>query len=160
MGRLMKGCLLLLFLACFSVGGSAGALEKNMGGWEQDSPYNKMYDPAERDRIKGVVVKVKETPPLPGMSPATVLMVRESPDEVTLVHLCPSWYIGKKDTGIKKGDKVKIKGCWVEIDNTDVFMAAKVKKGDYFELKVRLTSDGTPFWTMSPEQLEKERSGS
>jgi hypothetical protein len=36
-------------------------------------------------------------------------------------------------------------------------MASKIKKGDYFVLKVRLTKDGTPFWTMSPEQLAKEK---
>jgi hypothetical protein len=36
-------------------------------------------------------------------------------------------------------------------------MASKIKMGDYFSLKVRLTKDGTPFWTMSPEQLAKER---
>jgi len=36
-------------------------------------------------------------------------------------------------------------------------MASKVKKGDFFEFKVRVTSDGTPFWTMSPEDQEKHR---
>ena len=39
-------------------------------------------------------------------------------------------------------------------------MASKVKKGDYFEFKVRLTNDGTPFWTMSPEDLKRERAES
>jgi len=32
-----------------------------------------------------------------------------------------------------------------------------VRKGDSPEFKVRLTKDGTPFWTMTPEQLAKER---
>jgi hypothetical protein len=36
-------------------------------------------------------------------------------------------------------------------------MASKVKKGDHYEFKVRLTKDGTPFWTMSPEELARER---
>jgi hypothetical protein len=36
-------------------------------------------------------------------------------------------------------------------------MASKIKKGDYFVLKVRLTKDGKPFWTMSPEELEQEK---
>ena len=30
-----------------------------------------------------------------------------------------------------------------------------VKKEDYFELKVRFTKDGIPFWTMTPEDLFK-----
>jgi len=36
-------------------------------------------------------------------------------------------------------------------------MASKVKRGNDFEFKVRLTKDGTPFWTMTPEQLARER---
>ena len=63
----------------------------------------------------------------------------------------------KKDIGIKKGDKVKVRGVWVEIDGEDVVIASKIKKGDYFELKVRLTNSGKPFWTMSPEELNKEK---
>jgi len=38
-----------------------------------------------------------------------------------------------------------------------VFLASKLKKGESQEFKVRLTKDGTPFWTMTPEQLAKER---
>jgi len=34
-------------------------------------------------------------------------------------------------------------------------MAAKIKKGEK-AIKVRLTSDGKPFWAMSPEELKKE----
>ena len=64
------------------------------------------------------------------------------------------------DVGVKPGERVKVKGVWAEINGHDIFMAAKIKKGDYFEFKVRLTSDGTPFWTMTPEQLEKERAAS
>ena len=41
-------------------------------------------------------------------------------------------------------------------------MAAKIKKkgSDVFVLKVRLTSDGKPFWIMGPEELAKERAES
>jgi hypothetical protein len=60
---------------------------------------------------------------------------------------------------VKKGDRVKIKGAWAEIDNKDVFMASKVKKSDsdVFEFKVRLTKNGKPFWTMTKEELALER---
>ena len=36
-------------------------------------------------------------------------------------------------------------------------MASKIKKGNYFEFKVRLTKNGKPFWTMTPEELSRER---
>jgi len=55
---------------------------------------------------------------------------------------------------------VKVKGVLAEIDEKEVFMASKIKKGDYFELKVRLSSDGTPFWTLTDEELVKERTAS
>jgi hypothetical protein len=35
-------------------------------------------------------------------------------------------------------------------------MASKVKQGEHFEFKVRLTKDGTPFWTMSEDELARE----
>jgi len=31
-----------------------------------------------------------------------------------------------------------------------------VKKGDFHEYKVRRTRDGTPYWTMTSEELAKE----
>ena len=50
-----------------------------------------------------------------------------------------------------------MKGVWAEINDEDVFMASKIKKGDFFEFKARLSSDGTPLWTLSDEELAKER---
>jgi len=61
------------------------------------------------------------------------------------------------DTGIRKGDELKIRGAWAEVGGKDVFLAAKIKKGEHFNLKVRLTKDGTPFWTMTPEQQAQEK---
>jgi hypothetical protein len=50
-----------------------------------------------------------------------------------------------------------LRGHYAEINGKEVIMAAKLKKkGKTF--KVRLTSDGTPFWTMSPARLQKELS--
>jgi len=126
-------------------------------GWEKDSSYDKLFDPKERDTLKGRLLKFIKVTPLPGMAPGTAFILEESKDEKILVHLCPASFATAKETGFKKGDKVKVKGSWAEIDGEDVFIAAKVKKGDHFQFKVRLTSDGTAYWTMSPEQLAKER---
>jgi hypothetical protein len=141
--------------------GAAGAAgPADMGGWDEDSAYNRMYDPIEMDKFKALVVKVTEVVPMPGMSPGVALEVREGKrgggDQI-LVHLCPTWFAEPGDIGIKRGDQVKLKGVWAEIDGKDVFMASKVKKGEYFEFKVRLTKNGKPFWTMSPEELKRER---
>jgi hypothetical protein len=137
--------------------GYAGEKGK-MVGWEKDGAYNKLYDLNEWDSFKGSVVGFKKITPLPGMSPGVALLVRDTDnDEIVQVHLGPKPFVNPSSIAVRKGDKVKVRGVWAEIDGKDVFMASKVKKGDFFEYKVRLTKDGTPFWTMSPEQLAKER---
>lgn len=150
-----------LILAVVAVGllepGWIGAAEKrDMQGWGINDPYNKHYDVKEFEKFRAWVVRLKEVVPMPGMSPATALDVRDG-SEIIEVQVCPTWFAKPGDIGVKKGDRVKIKGVWAEINGRDVFMASKIKKGDFFEFKVRLTKDGTPFWAMTPEQLAKER---
>lgn len=156
--RLIISCLVYLVVMIASSMTVAGET-KDMGGWGLDGAYNKFYNVAELDSFKAQVVKITEVPPMAGMSPGVILKVRESnvDNETTDIHVCPTWYRDVAGIGLKRGDRVKIRGVWAEIDGKDVFMASKIKKGDYFVLKVRLTKDGTPFWTMSAEQLAKEQ---
>jgi len=143
---------IVAFISSFAL--AADSAEKK--GWGANDPYNKLYNPKELERLKVNVVKVIEVTPMPGMSPATALEVREGSSAI-LVHLCPVWFAKPADVGVKPGDSVTIRGSWAEISGKDVFLAAKVKKGESQEFKVRLTKDGTPFWTMTPEQIAKER---
>jgi len=155
--------LIVPFAVLVMVASTGMAKGRDMGGWGKESPYNRLYDPAEADNFKAVVTEVKEVVPLPGMSPGVALEVREGKHgkgDKILVHLCPVWFADPSEIGIRRGDQVKLKGVWAEIDGKDVFMASKVKKGEYFEFKVRLTKDGTPFWTMDAAQLKKERAAS
>jgi len=125
-------------------------------GWGVNDPYTRLYNPKEVEKFKAKVVRLTETAPMPGMSPVVALEVREGNQTIT-VHLCPSWFAKPSETCLKPGDDVSIRGSWAEINGKDVFLAAKVKKGETQEFKVRLTKDGTPFWTMTPEQLARER---
>ncbi|TKB09104.1 hypothetical protein [Desulforhopalus sp. IMCC35007] len=125
-------------------------------GWEEDSPYNKLYNNQDRDSLKGVLVKFTEITPMKGMVAGTGFILREGNEEIN-VHLCPSSYANAKQTGLKTGEKTKVKGAWAVVSDKDVFMAAKVKQGESFEFKVRRTKDGTPFWTMSEEMLAQEK---
>ena len=146
---------LVLSLLFFSVSVSLGA-PRDMGGWEQGGAYDSLYKASELDKLKCRVVKVTEVVPMKGMSPGIALIVDDGDGEKITVHVGPKWFLGDS-VAIKRGDKVKIRGSWAEIDGKDVFMAAKIKKGDYYVLKVRLTKNGKPFWAMSPEELAKER---
>ena len=156
----LRGFLVLATLVLISVtlgfGYALAEDNRDMQGWEIDSPYNKLYDVREYEKIRAWVVRVKEVVPMPGMSPATALDVREG-DDVFEVHLCPTWYRKPSDIRLKKNARIKLKGAWAEINGKDVFMASKVKQDPDFEIiKVRLTKDGTPFWTMNSEQLAME----
>jgi len=147
-----------LVLISVSLGFNYASAEdkRDMQGWEIDSPYNKLYDVREYEKIRAWVVRVKEVVPMPGMSPATALDVREGSD-VFEVHLCPTWYRKPSDIRLKKNARIKIKGAWAEINGKEIFMASKIKQDPDFEvIKVRLTKDGTPFWAMDSEQLAME----
>ncbi len=150
---LLSFCLIIAVSCLFT---SAGATDKSgYAGWENDSKYNGFYNYKERDTLKGEVLEFKEVVPLPGMAPGTAFILEEGGEKI-LVHLCPVAFRAADETGIRKGIKTKVSGCWALIDGQDVFMAAKVKQGDNFVFKVRLTKDGTPFWSMNPEELARE----
>ncbi len=153
----------IIFLVCVFIISGVYSIQagdsKDMGGWGMNDPYNKLYNAADVERIKVVVTEVKEVIAMPGMSPGVALVVKEGGEgEEIIVHLCPVWYKKASQIGIRKGDKIDLRGYFAEINGEEVIMAAKIKrKGKSF--KVRLSSDGTPFWTLSPAALQKELSG-
>jgi len=150
--------LMVLIALSFMVGTSwvQADEQRDMQGWGVDDPYNKLYDVREYEKIRAWVVRVKEIVPMPGMSPATALDVREGSDEFE-VHICPTWYRKPSEIRLQKNARIKLRGVWAEINGKDVFIASKIKKDpDIDIIKVRLSKDGTPFWTMTPEQLAKE----
>jgi len=150
----------LLTVFALKPGVVCGEEKSGIEGWEKDSAYNKHYNLDEWDSFKGVTVGFQKVTPLPGMSPGIALLVEDrDSNEVVTVHLGPSSFVNPNSISLKKGDRVNVKGVWAEMGGQEVFMAAKIKKGDYYEYKVRLTKDGTPFWTMSAEELAKERQG-
>ena len=148
--KIISGLILLLTT-------SAGAEESfNMGGWGLNDPYNKHYDVKEFEKIRAWVKRIKTIVPMPGMPPGVALGVHDGGAGFE-VHIAPVWFLKPHEIGIKPGDRIKIKGVWAEIKDEDVFIASKIKKGNFWELKVRLTKNGKPFWTMSPDELAKER---
>jgi hypothetical protein len=148
---------LILFSLAVGISYLNAEEKRDMQGWGIDDPYNKLYDVREFERIRGTVVDVKEVVPMPGMSPGTALVVREGDDEFE-VHLCPTWYRQPGEIRLKKNERIKLRGVWAEINGKDIFIASKIKKDpDIDVIKVRLTKDGTPFWTMTPERLAAEK---
>ena len=154
--RIIQLTFLFSLFLIIAIGPVQAEEKQDMQGWGINDPYNKHYDVREFEKIRAWVVRVKEVVPMPGMSPGTALDVREGA-YVYEIHLCPTWYRKPSEIRLKKNERIKIKGVWAEINGKDVFMASKVKKDPDTEIiKVRLTKDGTPFWTMTPQQLAKE----
>lgn len=132
----------------------------DLKGWEKDSEYNKLYNASELDSFKGTVDSIQDVTPMPGMAPGVMLTVEDQDGDKVKVHLGPKSFVKVDSIGLKKGDKVKVRGCWATMKTPgadEVFMASKVKKSETVELKVRRTKDGVPFWTMTPEELAKEK---
>ncbi len=150
-------CMIVCTLIICIPGNLLAKNKKDMKGWGVDDPYNQFYNAGEVEKLKVVVMDIKEVLPLDNMSSGVALVVKEDGEDSFLVHLCPVWYKSSARIGIKKGDKIKLRGCFVEINDEEVFMAAKIKNKDK-TIKVRLSSDGTPLWTMTPAQLQKELS--
>ena len=155
---LAMGMALILALCALGPRVGYGGEKSGIEGWEINSAYNKHYNLDEYDSFKGSVVGFQKITPLAGMSQGVALLVKDrDTDEVVTVHLGPSSFVNPNAISLRKGEKVNVKGVWAEIGGKEVFMASKIKKGDTYEYKVRLTKDGTPFWTMSPEELARER---
>ena len=154
--HLLFGLTLALVISVFGLiiaySDGIGGLE----GWEKNSDYNNLYDLAQKDRLKGVVVDVKKLSPLPGMAPGVGLLVQSLEDGPVTVHLGPRSFININNIWRLKGAHVKVRGVWAQIADDNVFIAYKVKSREHV-LKLRRTRDGTPHWTMTPEELAKER---
>lgn len=146
--------LVLLILAA-GIGPAAGA--DGLAGWGKEDAYNKLYNAKELDQFKGNVEEIKEGSPMSGMAPGVILRVKDQDKEMVEVHVGPKAYVNIDSIGLKIGDRIKVRGVWADIDGKEIFMASKLKKGDNLELKVRRTRDGVPYWTMTPEEVAKEK---
>lgn len=144
-------------LAVAAVGMAIAQTQPDLAGWGKDSEYNKSYKASEFDEFKGTVDDIMDIKPLPGMAPGIGLKVKDQDGDMVVVHLGPKAFVKVESIGLKKGDRVKVKGSWAQLEGKEVFIASKVKKAENVELKVRRTKDGMPFWAMSPEELAKEK---
>lgn len=152
--------ILLATLTLAACGGGEAKGPQGLVGWEQGGEYDQRYDPRELDKVKGYFEEIVEFTPMDGMAPGVGVIMRDrADDELVTVHLGPKDFVAKdlEAFGLAPGQKIKVTGVWAEFDGRDVLMASKIKKGEFQQVKVRRTSDGTPYWSMSPEQLAQER---
>ena len=138
-------------------GATYAADQQDITGWEKDSAYNRLYRVDQFQKIKGTLVEIIDVVPMKGMAPGLGMIILLKSGEKATVHFAPKWFARFLTYGFKPGDRVKAKGCWAEIGGKKVFIGSKVRNGEYFEMKFRRTKDGTPYWTMTPEEMTKEK---
>lgn len=124
-------------------GDGPGYRWQGSGGWGMGTPYQRMYEPAKMETIKGTVEALETLAPMRGMHKAVALKVKVDSETMT-VHLGPEWYISRLDTKIVKGDKVEVKGMRATFDNKPAIIAAEVKRGD--DVLVLRNESGAPVW--------------
>ena len=140
--------------------GLASAQDPGLAGWEKGGAYDSRFDPKESDSFKGTIEDIVEIRPMPGMAPGVGLIMRDKKDgKPEKVQLGPISFVNLEAAGIRKGEQIKVVGVWANIGGEEVIMAAKLKKSEDQELKLRRSRDGFPFWAMSPEERQKELSG-
>lgn len=133
------------------------AEQQDIAGWENGSEYNRLYRVDKRVKLKGTMAEIIDLVPMQGMAPGIGMVILLRDGEKVNVHLAPKWFAKFLSYGFNKGDRVNVKGCWAEISGNKVFLASKVRNGEYFEMKFRRTRDGRPYWTLKPEEMIQER---
>ena len=160
MRKLAVLAVVVMVLSLVGLAQAGSKANPDLKGWERGGEYDKLFDPKEADSIKGRVVKIYDIVPSPGMATGLALQIEDKKDKtLEVVHLGPKDFIDLSSLGLKEGDQVKVAGVWAEFDGQDVLLAVKVKKGEDSQLKVRRTKDGFPFWSMTPEERQRETSG-
>ena len=146
----------LLFGSQFSTTLHA-AEQQDITGWEKGSEYNRLYRVDKYVKLKGTLVKIIDVVPMKGMATGVGMIILLRDGERVTVQIAPKWFAKFLQYSFNAGDSVSLKGCWAEIGGKKVFLASKVRNGEYFEIKFRRTKDGTPYWTLKPEQMIQER---
>ncbi len=122
-------------------------------GWELDSPYQKLYRPDRYESFKGTLVKIIDIVPLPGMAKGEGLLVRTRKGKTIEVQLGPKAFVNTSVIHLQQGDHIKCLGVRAKIRGREVFIASKIKKSEYVQMKLRRTADGVPFWAMTIAEL-------
>ncbi len=118
---------------------------RGSGGWGMGASYQRMYDPAKVESVKGTVEAVETASPIKGMNRAVVLVLKTDKETIP-VHLGPEWFIGRLDTKILKGDGIEVKGSRVTFSDKPILIAAEIKTGKDGQTIVLRDDAGIPVW--------------
>lgn len=122
-------------------------------GWGIGSVYNRMFNAATVETLKGVVVSVDSfsamaanpavMPAGPGMQPGIRLMLKTENDTIS-VHLGPAWFVENQESRILPRDSVEVTGSRITFNDKPAIIASDITKG---RAVLRLRDEkGVPMW--------------
>lgn len=119
------------------------------GGWGANSSYNRLYDPATVETLRGTVVRVDRFTAQRGGTYGIHVLLRTGGETVP-VHLGPGWYIENQEVQIREGDEIEVTGSRITFEGRPALIAVEVKRGsEAFRLRDR---NGFPAWHGSRRQ--------
>jgi sporulation protein YlmC with PRC-barrel domain len=123
----------------------APANEPIGGGWGVDTPYGRLYNPAKQQTIRGQVVSIDTSPPLPGMAPGMQMLVQTDDGKNARVQVGPAWYLEPQNLDIQENTRIQVTGAQAEIEGQPVLMAREVQfNGHVVTLR---DPQGIPRWS-------------
>jgi hypothetical protein len=137
-------CLLTGILMFSMVATVFGEGWRGSGGWGMKGAYQRVYDPATVETIRGEVINIEKFAPMKGMRGGIHLLLKTEKETIP-IHLGPEWFIERQDTKIEKGDRLEIKGSRVTLGGKPAIIAAEVKKGE--SVLILRDSTGVPVWS-------------
>lgn len=131
-------------LLCSGAMAQGGMKLRGSGGWGAGLPYNRLYNPATVQTLRGEVLKVEKLIPAEGMSDGLHLILKTK-EETIPVHLGPIWYLERQEFSVEPGDRIEVVGSRISFDGSPALVAGQVKKSDKV-LSLREES-GFPLWS-------------
>jgi len=123
---------------------SAPVGEQHNGGWGAETPYGRLYDPAQEQTISGQVSSIETAAPMPGMAPGMQLLVQTDDGKTVRVHIGPEWYLQRQNVALQAHTRVQVTGATADIEGQPVLMAREVQfDGQTLTLR---DAQGLPVW--------------
>lgn len=140
----MKFIQILVWASVFAFLPLASMAQRGSGGWCSSNNYNRLFNPATIEEIKGSVVSVDKITPETGMSTGIHLMLKTEKGENISIHLGPSWYLDNQDIQFATGDAIIVKGSKIIYQNAPALIAMTVQKGE--QVLTLRDKKGNPNW--------------
>lgn len=141
----MKNFKTILFTIALFLISYTGSAQAAGGGWNGNTNYNRLYDPATVIEIRGSISSIEKIIPSKGMSMGIHLNLITDKKEHYSVHLGPDWYLQNQAMKFNVGDVILVSGSKITYKNAPTIIASSVSKGK--SILILRDKKGFPAWS-------------